>query len=165
MANFNIKWSEKKNDDWIVAQLHENIVSEGTITGKDYKDVSINRKSKKGDIFPNFDEIMTGQDVEGELWISDAGKNYLFAPRKKLEKPNFMKKNIEAVMDKKNESISKFQGQKEESIALMSAQRDAVLIVTTITLGEETDEEVKQRIIKWRNWFLSNDFRKDIPPF
>ena len=36
---------------------------------------------KKGDIFPGFDDIAEGDKVDGRLWESDSGKQYLFAPK------------------------------------------------------------------------------------
>ena len=57
---------------------------------------------------------------------------------------------------------------KEEAIALMAAQRDAVLLVTTLinsdTRKPDTEDDLKMEIVKWRNWFLSDDF-KEHPPF
>lgn len=171
MAKFNIFWSERKSGNYgnyMVADLIDD-------TGQKIEGVSINEKSKKGDVFPNFSGIITGQDVEGELWTSDAGKHYLFPPKKKLDKPNFMKKNIEDAINLKNDNIGKVMDRKEESIALAGAQRDAVLIATTIwnsiTSANSNGNNVsggmnmKEEIIKWRNWFLSDDFKKDVPPF
>ena len=70
-------------------------------------------------------------------------------------------------MNKKREDISHFQASKEESIKLASAQRDAVLIVTTMAgfkfNSTTSDATIENEIIKWRNWFLSDDFQA--PPF
>lgn len=84
MATYRVDWSEKKNNDWVLASLLDE-------TGNKLSEVSINRTSKKGEIFPNFDEIRPGAEIKGELWTSTANKNYLFPPRKKLEPPNFIK--------------------------------------------------------------------------
>jgi len=169
---YNIKWVEKKNNSWIVASLIE-----GAVQGNkpaEYTEVSINRVNKKGEVFPNFDEIQAGRDVEGEIWQSSGGKWYLFAPR--AEKPAtgrsgaFKSQQITQAQDRKAQDIGKTLDRKEESIKLASAQRDAVLIVNTIlqqstSTGEfGKDEEIKTEIIKWRNWFLSSDFT-DAPPF
>lgn len=172
---YNVKWMEKKGADWIVASLSEIAtppMSAGTVA--EYTDVSINRIDKKtGAVaFPTFDEIQAGRDIEGELWKSPAGKYYLFAPRAPKQPSNgaYKQKMIDDTMTRKEGSIEKFQGNKEESIRLASSQRDAVLIVTTILqngadsrfFGDETF--LKNEIIKWRNWFLSSDFT-DHPPF
>lgn len=168
---YNIKWLEKKSNDWIVATLVEAATQTG-IPPNELKDVSINRVNKKGEVFPKFDEITNGGTVEGEPWASQAGKWYLFAPKPQSTRGGapsaFKGKQIEEAQARKAESIEKFQSSKEESIALMAAQRDAVLIVTAtmknIAEGEVYREDyLKSEIIKWRNWFLSDDFKA--PPF
>ena len=160
---YKVKWMEKKNNDWIVAQLVE-----GASMGSpaEFKDVSINRVNKKGETFPNFDDIQSGRDVEGEIWTSDSGKNYLFAPktRKNASGGAFKQKMIEDTMNKKEASIERFQGNKEEAIKLASAQRDAVLVVVQLMSNRNfNEEEIRDRITDWRNWFLSDDFKA--PPF
>lgn len=71
---FKILKLEKKNAEWIVASLVD-------AAGDVHENVSINKVSKKGDIFPNFDTLEVGTKVEGRIWESDAGKKYLFAPK------------------------------------------------------------------------------------
>lgn len=65
---------EKKSADWVVVSLVD-------ASGDAHEKVSINKVSKKGDIFPNFDTLEKGTKVEGRIWESDAGKKYLFAPK------------------------------------------------------------------------------------
>jgi hypothetical protein len=58
-------------------------------------------------------------------------------------------------LERKEQSISKFQDSKELSIRIASAQRDAVLIMTTIGFPEEmTEGEIKTGIEKWRKYFF-----------
>lgn len=71
---FKIFKLEKKNADWIVASLVD-------AAGDVHENVSINKVSKKGDIFPNFDTLAKDQKVEGRLWKSDSDKVYLFGPK------------------------------------------------------------------------------------
>jgi len=163
MAKFKIQWLVRKSPDWIVAEL----IDEG---GTNLKEVSINKTSKKGEPFPLFEEMQPGREIEGELWTSDKGKNYLFPPRvaKTGNGGAFKQKMIEDTMQKKNDSISHFQDNKEQSIKLASAQRDAVLIVKELLAQNQfpyTETGVKEEIIKWRNWFLSDEFTKGITPF
>ena len=148
---YNIFWSEKKTGnygDYIVADLVD--PEGGKIEG-----VSINRKSKKGDLFPGFDEILTGKDIEGELWTSDAGKHYLFAPKKKLEKPNFMKrdisKDVEKAQERTSASVEKAQNNTSHSVRVSSTQRDAVLLA--VAQGNPSIENVVSlRKELWRHW-------------
>lgn len=168
---YTIDWLEKKNNDWIVVSLTEGAVQEGTTPGK-YLQVSLNRIDKKtGQVgFPDFDNLRAGGEVEGEIWQSPKGGWYLFPPRKPKTggNPAFKSKQIEEAQNRKRGDIEHFQTNKEESIRLASAQRDAVLIVTTQmnNWGESVNDNelVQKEIIKWRNWFLSDDFT-NAPPF
>lgn len=158
MAQFKVEWMEKKGDGWIVATL-----SDGT---NKTTDVSINERNKKGEIFPNFNAITLGGTVEGDLWQSSAGKWYLFAPKapKQGQGGVFKAKVIEEAQVRKESSINRTMDRKEESIKLSSAQRDAVLIVTTFYKDSGIDaQEIKEQIVKWRDWFLSEDFNTTIP--
>ncbi len=71
---FKIKSVAKKNEDWLVLSL---VNSAGDLI----ENVSVNRVSKKGDLFPNFDDIKADTKIDGRLWESDSGKQYLFAPK------------------------------------------------------------------------------------
>lgn len=71
---FALKKVEKKSNDWLVVSL---VNSAGDLI----ENVSINRISKKGDLFPNFDDIKQDTKIDGRLWESDSGKQYLFAPK------------------------------------------------------------------------------------
>lgn len=65
----------------------------------------------------------------------------------------------------KTASINKAMDRKEESITLAGAQRDAVLIVKELIEPSWTTEEIKEAVVEWRNWFLSSEFKNNIPPF
>ena len=73
---YTISLVEDKNKDWKIVTL-EVVEGDGSVM---YEDVSVNRVNKKGEIFPNFDNIKVGERVKGNLWSSSAGKRYLFAP-------------------------------------------------------------------------------------
>ena len=99
---YKIDWMEKKSDDWIVATLLE-----GTIK---HSDVSINRTNKKGEVFPLFDNIQAGREVEGaEIWVSQTGKKYLFALSKPRGNPNYKSNQIAKAQDNKAQQIAKAQ--------------------------------------------------------
>lgn len=101
-----IDWLVKKDDNWIIATL---IKEDGT----KINDVSINRANKKGEVFPNFDEIRPGNSIDGTLWQSPSGKWYLFAPKEQSNR----KPNMDRIMDKKANLISEAQGEKAKHIA------------------------------------------------
>lgn len=154
----------KKSDEWYEVNLQK---TDGTLIG-----ASLNRTTKKGVPFPNFDTLAVGQEVEGRLWQSQAGKWYLFPPEQEKSRggANSADKSqvIEKAQDRKNEFIGKTLDRKEESIKLAGAQRDAVLIVVAqINKGETqwTDSSIESEIVKWRNWFLLSDEMNNPPPF
>lgn len=156
MNKFKVNWMAKKSEDWIVAALIDE-------SGTEFKEVSINRTNKKGEVFPNFDGIMPGAEIEGNLWTSDAGKHYLFAP-----KPQKFGGAVGG-QQAREKSINKVLDRKEDSIAIAGAQRDAVLIVSSLIsehyYGDLKPDFLKEKIVEWRNWFLSDEFKKSTPPF
>lgn len=157
MSKFSIEWSEVKKT--------------GTTNGKDWKITTMTLKDEMGTMHDNvstFDPVMTGGSLEGEIITNEKGyknfKNHIQRP----SNPMFNKTaQMEKVMDRKEESITKFADRKEEAIAMAGAQRDAVLIVTSKILYAQpiADDTVKLEILKWRNWLLSDEFKKGIPPF
>lgn len=118
-----------------------------------------------------FLEVMAGQEIEGNVVMNEQYHTKEF--KKSLEKPNFMKKpdiskQVETAQKRTEASITKTMDRKEESIKLASAQRDAVLIVSTLLGGKsgyEDDNAIKRHIIHWRNWFLNDETFNNPPPF
>jgi len=106
----------------------------------------------------------SGDIFEGELEKSPKG--YWKIKKDKTANTNFRSQQMEKVMDRKEQSIGRTMDRKEESIALAGAQRDAVLIVVNLFgASQGYDEiEIKANVVKWRNWFLSDEFRTP-PPF
>lgn len=152
--------------DWMQNDKYGNITASVTredntkllevILGKEFKD--------KG--------IMPGHEIQGKEWVSPKnGKMYLFEEKEGStgqNKPSggYKTQQIEKAMDRKEGSIEKFQDSKEQSIKLAGAQRDAVLIVTTMReMGELSENDIKEEIIKWRNWFLNDKEFNNPPPF
>lgn len=115
-----------------------------------------------------FEVVVSGETLEGKIVTNDKGYlNFI----KKLEAPAFMKQQsntafktaqMEKVMDRKEQSIGKFQDTKDWSIKTSSTMRDAVLL----TIAEKgdipmRDEELGQMVVKWRK-FLWNHFDIDL---
>jgi hypothetical protein len=122
-------------------------------------------------IFGGFEDkdLVVGGKIDGEL----KEKEYMGKPSYTLDAPMkaktasggaFKQKMIEETMDRKEKSISNFQASKEESIKLAGAQRDAVLLVTTFykDVGMH-DKEIKDKVIEFRDWLLSDDFTDRVP--
>lgn len=145
---YKIDWLEVKSPDWKIITI--------TGEGKQYNDVSVNKTSKKGEVFPNFDDMKAGDDIEGELWVSQAGKNYLFPPRVDNKPQTRSAGAITKAMDKKAENIAVAQGNKEHGIMTSSTIRMAVDIALAETTGLPFDVGVfKSRVREWRNWFIA----------
>ena len=158
---------EVKNTDWKEISLTRE-------SGDKLTEVSVNRTSKKGEVFPNFDNLQAGQTIEGELWQSPAGKWYLFPPRtaKTASGVAYKAQVIEKAVERKEASIGRFQDSKEYSIKVSSTFRAAVdsaiaeyqeqsrVSVTTRTPLEQLFE-------KWREyyWFEFDVDSNKYPPF
>ncbi len=161
---YKIDWYEKKGEDWVILALSDGENS--------YKDVSVNRKNKKGEIFPNFDQIANGGEVEGKLWTSGAGKLYLFAPEapKMASGSSYRGKAMEVAMDKKNDSIARFQGDKEMSIKVASTFSQSVaLAIAEFQANRQlsaTGPSLEQLQKKWREylWLEYDKSNTDFPP-
>lgn len=111
---FKIFKLEKKNADWIVASLVD-------AAGDVHENVSINKVSKKGDIFPNFDNLAKDQKVEGRLWKSDSDKVYLFAPKGGAKAAYKASEHMDRAYDKNFDSVA------EEAEYPVSAKLETIL--------------------------------------
>ena len=167
MSKFKIDWLEVKSTEWTMVSLTDE-------AGKQLKDVSINKVSKKGEPFPNFDNLASGQEVEGELWSSPSGKHYLFPPRvaKTGQGGAFKTQVIKEAQDTKRRDITHFQGEKEYSIKVSSTFRAAV--DSAIAEYQEarrvsiaTDVNLEKLFEKWREyyWFEFDVTEQKYPPF
>ena len=112
-----IEWIENKSKDWKVATVID------PTTSAQYENVSINRTGKNGEVFPNFDGIMAGSMVEGNLWTSSAGKHYLFPPKLQGQYPTKTKPPFKEMMKEKLDGIKLSQDRKEEGIKHSSVMR------------------------------------------
>lgn len=96
---------------------------------------------------PQFNGMVNGGMVEGEIEVGERGKNLKWTQtpqRQFTPKPTKTEANIEKNMDRK-----------EESIKISGAQRDATLMVTTF-YPQETDSIIlKQRWQEWKSYFIS----------
>jgi len=132
---FKIDWIETKKPDWKIA----------TVTGIDgiqHSDCSINRTGKQGEVFPDFEALAPGHTIEADLWNSPAGKNYLFAPKPKTAGRSGGGPRaavVEAAQDRKAGHIKEAQENKERSIMVASAMRDATVLLE-YAFGSEIEQ-------------------------
>jgi hypothetical protein len=160
-----IDWIETKDDGWKLASITD-------AEGHKLLNVSINRTSNKGEVFPNFDNLAAGMDIEAVTWQSKAGKWYLFPPKPQTTqgeaytKPQGgFKAGMQKMAEEKREFIKDTQEIKNSNIREAAAQRDAVLIVTTFypefandpLLSTEKEKLIKQKYLQWRDMFLNQE--------
>ena len=150
-----ITWIETKDTDWKVATILDG--------EKEYKDVSINRKSKKGEIFPNFDELAPEREVNGTLWESSAHKWDRFPPRTEGSSTIYTGRfsGISKAQDTKRADIATAQGNKELSIKVASTINQAI----GLAIAEK--DVTPENILKWRKWIWEHWSVKeeDFSPF
>ena len=131
--------------------------------GKPYKQF-VMEDGNKLSVF-NFDtrynEIDVGTDLPESVLIFDpAYSNYKLRPLPKGAQvktaTGYKTAQVEKMMDKKEASIEKFVDRKEGSMHLLAAQRDAVLMVTTLYKSEPfmSDEELRAKIKEWMRYFV-----------
>lgn len=163
MPIFKVNAVENKSNDWKIISITS---EQGVVlTG-----VSVNRVNKKNETFPAFDQIVEGKEVDGNLWTSGAGKNYLFAPDIKKTYNTFQKagpKAVEKAMDRKEsfiersqvskeESIQKAQDNKEHSIMVASTASQATQILTALVGTDKINvEDWKEDWLNIRYWLAS----------
>jgi len=74
-------------------------------------------------------------------------------------------KDFKATMDYKSDQIRRFADDKQEGIKISSSGRDATLIVVNMyhpmRTKEMTDEEIKEKLIFWRDWVYENIYTID----
>lgn len=152
-----IEWTENKSSNWKVCTVMNE-------SGATIENVSVNRKNKKGETFPNFDDIAPGREVEGDLWQSPAGKWYLFAPKAKGQgmgpRPEYAPKPISksgaveaANITKKSVETSQMNKERLEEIKQIainrsSSQTAAVNIVTAF-YKDLSEDEIREKIEYW----------------
>ena len=165
MSQYKIEWLERKE----------------TSTGKKKIDATVkDEQGVNADVtiwadFPGFAELNSGMTIEAELRpASDPKYRPSLSPvrAQKAQGGGYRQKLIDDNMEKKNASISHFQANKEESIKLAGAQRDAVLVVVNlykeiaedkIMTPSEKDSAIKKKIVEFRDYFLSAEFNTTLP--
>ena len=163
-----IEWIENKSDDWKLATIADG----ANVT----KNVSINRTNKKGEVFPDFDNLQAGREVDGNLWESSQGKWYLFPVTKPTpgimgNKPAY---GVAKNMERKETSISKSMDRKDNAITLAGTARDATLLTVNfypeLATAPDKEEAIKLVWEQWRGWLIersgdSKDITETKQPF
>jgi len=114
-----------------------------------------------GDEYPNIGAWageFSGEFFEGELEKSDKG--YWKIKKQAKGNPNFKTQQIEKIVERKENSISKFQDNKEFSIMVASTMSGAVALAVAEQEGDinmkDTPAPLSSSILKWRKFLLDN---------
>ena len=148
-------------------------------TGKPYKKLSLEApEGNKMDVnifsdFPEFSLIIPGSTILGHLEQKGEYWNIISATQSKRSygqnyaNKRDISKDVEIAQKRTTESVKHAQDRTERSVKLSGAQRDAVLIVRELmgSMGISAEPEIKDEIIKWRNWFLNDETFNNPPPF
>ena len=144
MAKFTIAWCEVKKTGigakgpWTITK----------VTLKDEMGVTI-------DNVDTFDEVVNGTTVEGEITEGQYGKNFKKITPKAVAGMAHKEKVINETMQRKEQSIGKFQDNKEFSIMVASSMSQAVALATAESKDIGT-QHLDERVIFWRNWIITN---------
>lgn len=98
---------------------------------------------------------------EGDLEKNDKGY-WKLVTKKAVAGANYKSAQIEKVMEKKEQSISNFQTNKEEGIKTASTIRMAVDIATSMPVEQWQGTTMQEEIRFWREW-LAKEW--DLPAF
>lgn len=148
-----------------------------TSTGKAYAKITLEgHADKKISIwsdFPNFANLMPGQEIVGELKQNDKGYWNVYPPRAENSPKTGGNRMgmMKEVMAEKSQPIRQSQANKELGIKVASTMNSAVQIALAMIKDDKTviwtDGLVKDEIRKWREflWLEWDKEEKDFPPF
>lgn len=148
-----------------------------TSKGDDYKKVDLQKTD--GSIiegvsafkfkYPNQAELVEGAEITAGVVIDGNYKNLVSG----IEKPRnsqpsaFKQALVEKSMERKEQSISKFQDNKEFNIMVASTMSGAVQLAIAEYGDKTVLDTLDQAVLKWRRFLLANwnVDPKDIDPF
>ena len=105
--------------------------------------------------------LKEGDRIEANAWQNPKNSKWSLYPPEDRKTPTGARRpsqsaNIERVMEKKEQSIGKFQDNKELSIKISSTMRDAVLLAIEERRGDPDSESLGNLIITWRKWLWTH---------
>lgn len=165
MAKFTIDWSEQKTTK------NGKLKLDATLTSAE--GVKIENVTIWGD-FPNFDKLMTGNDVEGTIQEKQNG-NYLNRTLYPIQAANTSKpartEMTNKAIERKEKTIEKAMDRKEDSFKTSGTFRDATILTAEMlsqmtARGEGWNFDTAKEIwTNWRVWLTDNFEIQDQPPF
>lgn len=128
-----------------------------------YKQVKMDEKVLGRDMFlvfnnhTRYEDVVEGRDFAVSEFSKDGEYIKLVDPDAgiKGKRGGASPVQIAAAQENKARFIEKAQDNKDRAIRLSGAMNHAVTVVTSFN-KDLTPEEIKNKIINWRNWFLEN---------
>ena len=146
-----------------------------TSTGKPMKKLSLESEGGVQNVnifsdFPHYAEIKVGSTIDGEIRKNQKGYDNLYSNEIKPRGGAggaYKEKVIGEAMQRKEQSIGKFQDNKEFSIMVASTMSGAVALAVAEFKDKTVLDTLDQAVLKWRQFLLDNWSvdPKDIPPF
>lgn len=102
--------------------------------------------------FPALETLVAGAEIEGSIVIDGNYKNLVSAIEKPKGNPAYKSQQIEKSMERKENSISKFQDTKELRIKVASSMNKAIDLAIAEIKDIRTLNTLEQDILKWRTW-------------
>jgi hypothetical protein len=142
----------------------KNVTDKTAKTGRPYKSCKVSNEAGADfqvnvfSDFPDFANLKEGSVIRGKLEQNGQYWNLVSETQGKARggaNTGYKTAQIEKVMDKKNESISHFQDNKELSIKIASTMRMAVDIATSMTEAQWHGTSMEEEIKYWRAWCYS----------
>ncbi len=148
MAKYKINWCENKTSAKGAEYKRASVVDE---SGKEYTDVAVFSS------FGEFANVTPGNTVEGILKTSMYNGKESHSLETQKTFTSFQKKpDMKEIVEMKNGNIKDNMEIKNEAIKTSAAQRDAVLVVTTLAQYQQLNEaDMWSKIIEWRGKFLN----------
>lgn len=95
------------------------------------------------------------EEIEGTLEKNDKGY-WKLVTKKAVAGANFKTAQMEKTMERKEQSIGKFQDNKEWSIMTASSMNKAIDLAIAEIKDIKTLNTLEQDILKWREWIINN---------
>jgi len=144
-------------------------------TGKSYKKLKLEGPNGEHSVyifsdFPHYAEITFGSEIDGEIKKNDKGYDNLYSNEIKSgggAGSAFKTAQIEKSMERKEQSIGKFQDNKEFSIMVASSMSGAVALAVAEYRDATILDGLDKAVLRWRQFILDNWSvdPKDIKPF
>lgn len=134
--------------------------------GVDYKSATIDTEvfgKNRFNIFPRdtrYGDVVEGRTFATEEFVQDGQYIKLRDPDAGIKRGGGRRGGVDPVQvaqaqEHRGELVRQAQDNKDKAVRLASSLTHAVAVVTTFN-KDLTPDEIKSKILNWRNWFLEN---------